>query len=165
MTFRTANNSLVGHQPIATNSTTKNHPLGSIISATDPTYGSGEFIYLKGVASTVAGSIVVYDDSFQTALATSALDEPRPMAVSVAATVADEYGWYQISGIAYASKSGSLCLVKGGRFGVTAGAVVAAATGNLVNGAVVAVTASVVSPAEAYVYIMCNRPHGPSDLS
>lgn len=164
MTFRTSLG-LVGHQPIAETSTTKNHPLGTIIQASDPTYGNGEFIYLKGVGSTIAGSIVIYDDSFQTALATTALDEPRPLAVSVSANVANQYGWYQISGLAYAGKSGSLCLVKGGRFGVASGLVVAAATGNQVNGAVVAITASVVSPAEAYVYIMCNRPTGPSDLS
>lgn len=165
MTFRTVAPAIAAHQPIADTSTTKNHPLGTIIQAQDPTYGSGEFIYLKGVGSTVAGSVVIYDDSYQTALATTALDEPRPLAVSVSANVANQYGWYQISGIAYAAKSGSLCLVKGGRFGVTSGAVVAAASGNLVNGAVVAITASVVSPAEAYVYIMMNRPHGPSDLS
>ena len=43
---------LAGFQPIAVTDTTQNHALGTIVQAVDPTYGAGEFIYLKGVAST-----------------------------------------------------------------------------------------------------------------
>lgn len=161
----TISSPLLGSQPLDEISATQQHPLGTIIKARDPTYGEGEFIYLKGVANTVAGHFVFYDDSFQTALGTSALDAPRPLAVAVGACVASKYGWYQISGIAYAYKSGSLCLVKGGVFGVSSGAMIAAASGNRIMGAAVAVTASVVSPAETYAYIMIQRPHAPSDLS
>ena len=38
------------------------HPLGSIIPASDPVYGEGEFIYLLGVANTVVGSLVTWAD-------------------------------------------------------------------------------------------------------
>jgi hypothetical protein len=155
----------VGSQPIAEIADAARHPLGTILRASDPTYGEGEFIYLKGVGSTVAGSVVIYDDSFQTALATTALDEPRPLAVAVGANVANKFGWYQIGGIAYTAKSGSLCLAKGARLGATSGAAVAAASGNIISGAIVAVAASVISPARAYVYVMLQRPTGPSDLS
>lgn len=161
----TISSPLLGSQPIDEISTTAQHPLGTIIRARDPTYGEGEFIYLKGIASTVAGSIVQYNDSFTTALNTTALAEPKPLAVAVGACVASRYGWYQISGIAYVSKSGSLCLLKGAHFGVTAGAAVAVATGSITQGACVAIHASVVSPAEAFVYCMLNRPTGPSDVS
>ncbi len=37
----------VGWQAIADVSDTQRHPLGQIVRATDPTYGYGEFIYLK----------------------------------------------------------------------------------------------------------------------
>jgi hypothetical protein len=73
------------------------HALGTIIQAKDPTYGAGEFIYLKGVASTEAGSWVTYnaDDNTTALLAANAIG---PVAVAMAATVANTFGWYQISG-------------------------------------------------------------------
>lgn len=72
-------------------------PLGTIVQAADPTLGSGEFIYLKGVASTVVGSWVTYNASdYTTALL--AANAIAPVAVAMSANVADQYGWYQISG-------------------------------------------------------------------
>lgn len=96
MTF-VIRNPIAGSQAIASNSTTQQHPLGSIVVADDPTYGSGEFIYLKGVASTVVGSWVTYNaDDFSTALL--AANAIGPVAVAMSACVANEYGWYQIQG-------------------------------------------------------------------
>ena len=88
---------LVGNQAIDNNSSTKQHPLGAIFQAHDPDYFSGEFIYLKGVASTVVGSWVTYsmDDCSTALLSANAIG---PVAVAMAATVAGEYGWYQIQG-------------------------------------------------------------------
>jgi len=96
MVFRPATH-LVGLQPIANTETTQNHPLGTIITANDPTYLAGEFIYLKGVASTAIGSWVTYnmDDGSTTLLAANAIG---PVAVAMSANVASQYGWYQISG-------------------------------------------------------------------
>ncbi len=72
-------------------------PLGTIVTAVDPDYGSGEFIYLAGVASTEVGSVVVYNaDDFSTTLA--AANAIGPIALATAATVADTTGWYQIQG-------------------------------------------------------------------
>jgi hypothetical protein len=51
----------IAYQRIADTSTTQNLPLGTIVRATDATLGEGEFIYLKGVASTVVGSPVIYN--------------------------------------------------------------------------------------------------------
>lgn len=96
MAFRITDE-IIGSQPIASNSTTAQHPLGTIARATDPVYGAGEFIYLKGVASTVVGSWVTYNpDDFSTALL--AANAIGPVAIAMAATVANEYGWYQIQG-------------------------------------------------------------------
>lgn len=72
-------------------------PLGTIITAVDPTLGAGEFIYLGGVASTAVGSWVTYNaDDFSTALL--AANAIGPVAVAMAATVASTKGWYQIGG-------------------------------------------------------------------
>lgn len=91
---------LIGYQGIAETSTTQNHPLGTIVQAVDRgtnANGAGEFIYLKGVASTVAGSWVTYnsDDGSTTLLAANAIG---PVAVAMSANVANQYGWYQIQG-------------------------------------------------------------------
>jgi len=91
-----AENTLVG-QNFDELSDTKKHQLGTIVRAKHPDYGAGEFIYLKGVASTVVGSVVVYNaDDFSTTLAVA--DAIGPVATAMAATVANDYGWYQISG-------------------------------------------------------------------
>ena len=91
------NTPIAGAQAIASNSTVQNHALGTIVRATDPTYGAGEFVYLKGVASTAVGSWVLYNpDDFSTSLL--AANDIGPVAVAMSACVASEYGWYQISG-------------------------------------------------------------------
>lgn len=91
----------IGNQQIADTSTTQNHPLGTIVSAHDPAIGSGEFVYLQGVASTVVGSWVTYNtDDFSTALILP--DAIGPVAVAMSANVASQYGWYQINGKASA---------------------------------------------------------------
>ena len=60
-----------------------------------------EFIYLTGVASTVAEDVVVYDEAYLTTRAVA--DEVGPVAVAMAAVDATtEFGWYQIWGPATA---------------------------------------------------------------
>lgn len=156
---------LVGGQAIADTSTTKKQPLGTIVQAVDPTYGTGEFIYLKGVGSTIVGSIVNYDDTFQTALDTAAVSGPsRPLAIAMSANVADQYGWYQISGLAIAAKANSVSFADGAGLGSGSGLAVAVVTGTVIQGAVVAAVASAKSDVTT-VRVFINRPHGPSDVS
>lgn len=87
----------LGQSLIGSVDTTAKVPVGTILRATDPTYGAGEFIYLAGVASTAVGSWVTYnsDDGSTALLAANAIG---PVAVAMAATVASTYGWYQIQG-------------------------------------------------------------------
>ena len=67
--------------------------LGTIRKASD----GNTYIYLTGVASTVLGSWVTYDEAYLTVnLATDS--KPRPVAIATAATVANTYGWYGIKG-------------------------------------------------------------------
>lgn len=124
----TFTNARLGLQPIADTSTQKNHSLGTIETAEDPTYGVGEFIYLPGLAATAIGSWVTFnqDDNSTTLLAANAIG---PVAVAMSANVASQYGWYQISG-----KAIGLCLA-----GFVDNAnVYATATGGSVDDAVVA---------------------------
>lgn len=59
--------------------------------------GLNEYIYLQGVASTIAGSVVTFDRS--TGLTTLIVGNAvGPVAVAMAATVASTYGWYCIYG-------------------------------------------------------------------
>lgn len=74
-------------------------PVGTIVRATDPTYGGGEFIYLKGVASTVLGSWVTYSlDDGATVLLVASTSPDDPVAVAMGATIGSTWGWYQING-------------------------------------------------------------------
>ena len=95
----TINTPLAGFQGIANTDTTQAHALGTIVTATDPTYGTGEFVYLKGVASTAVGTVVIYDQYGATS--TRAVAGSRgPVAVAMSANVASQYGWYQVGGAA-----------------------------------------------------------------
>lgn len=155
MTYAVHN--LAGAQPIANNSTEQKHALGTVVRATSPTYGEGEFIYLLGVASTAVGSLVTYNaTTYQTALAPIGTNLPQPVAVAMAATVASEYGWYQISGIAV-TKKGDVSIDTGVAVGVaTIGVVSATATGKEVQGALAASTAAA---SVSTINLVINRPH------
>jgi len=151
----------IGFQPIAETSSTKNHPLGTIVTAVDPTYGVGEFIYLRGIGSTTVGALVTYNVAFLTALGTSAVGISNPFAVAMSANVADKYGWYQIGGLAVGSTAGSVSFAATAAFAVASGEMIAATTTNRLAGAVVAV-ANPSTTTLLTVQIMINRPAGPS---
>lgn len=154
----------IGLQSMTETSTTQKHPLGKIVRAEDGTYGGGEFIYLKGVASTAIGSVVEYDTSYQTGLVTVAMAIPRPIAVAMSANVADQYGWYQISGEATLKKASAVSFAAAAAVGAGSGLAIAAVTGLVVQGALVNTAASGAS-AVTSVQVMINRPHGPSSLN
>jgi hypothetical protein len=70
-------------------------------------YGTGEFIYLAGVAGTVRGSWVVFNpDDFGTSLLSTGQTTPGVVAVAMSPNVAGQYGWYQISGKAIGLAAG-----------------------------------------------------------
>jgi hypothetical protein len=96
MSWRPAENFLIA-QKITDTSDVQTMPLGTIIRGVHPTYGAGEFIYLAGAASTAVGTWVTYnaDDWSTTRLAANAIG---PVAVAMSASVANNWGWYQISG-------------------------------------------------------------------
>lgn len=94
----------------------------------DPTTGS-EYIFLTGVASTVAGDPVIYDSAFATTrLAGSGVG---PVAIALAATVASCKGWYQIYG------TGSAKVVATGGVRVYGSTVTGQLTATVVTGALI----------------------------
>jgi len=105
-------------QAINENSTKKLNPLGTIIRARDvgsTDLGTGEFIYLPGVASNAVG----FANNFIRASWVTALVDTGtaatilgPVAIAMSASVASEWGWYQIGGIAYIKTLASVAINK-----------------------------------------------------
>lgn len=153
-------NGPAGCQPIADTSTVQNHPVGKIVTAKDPTYGEGEFIYLLGIGSTAVGSIVTYNGATGvTALAAVGANKPQPIAVAMSANVASQWGWYQISGIAVMKKTCTVSLAANAAVGVlTAGLIAGTGSGKEVQGALVAAVASATA-GRTTVQVVVNRPH------
>jgi hypothetical protein len=90
-----------GFQPIDETSLTQKHELGTIVTAIDRgsnANGVGEFVYAKGVGSTVAGSWVTFhEDDWSTTLL--AANDIGRVGIAMSANVAGpNYGWYQIGG-------------------------------------------------------------------
>ena len=149
----------IGYQPIADTSTTQNHKLGTIVQAWDSSYGVGEFIYLLGVASTAVGDAVTYNSATgQTTRAAVGANKSLPIAFAMSANVASQYGWYQISGIARATKTATISLAAGVAVGIkTVGRISVTGSGKEVNGAVVTAVASA-KTGVILVSLVINRP-------
>ncbi len=153
-----------GFQPIAVTETVAKHALGTICTANDPVYGQGEFVYLLGVASTVVGSMVVWNGNssgtptYQTALAAATAGQARPVAFAMSANVAAQYGWYQIGGMAVAATNGTLAAGPAAIYSAGSGTV----TSTQANGAQVLGAINVTAtgtPAANQAVIEINRPH------
>jgi hypothetical protein len=160
MTFKLSD-SAIGSQQLTDTSTTAQHPLGTIRKGVDNgALGEAEFIYLLGVASTVAGSVVTFDPStYLTTLAAVGGNQPQPVAISMSANVASQYGWYQISGVATAAKTCTVSLAAGAAVGVlTTGLIAGTGSGKEVQGAVCAAVASA-KAGVVTVKVMMQRPH------
>lgn len=149
----------IGLPPMTDTGTTALVSIGTIARAVDPTYGAGEFIYLLGVASTVAGSVVTYNATTgQTTLAAAGTNIPQPIAIAMSANVASQYGWYQIAGQAVAAKQNvTASFAAGNAVGITATGVLSnTATGAEVFGAVAMAAATATATT---VQVLLNRPH------
>ena len=128
---------ILGNQDINVTSATQKHPIGAIVQAADASNGWGEFIYLLGVASTVAGSPVTYNaQTGQTTLAAVGTNLPQPVAIAMSANVASQYGWYQIGGLAVAKKTCSVSIPVGAVGILTAGLIAKTGSGKEIEGMV-----------------------------
>lgn len=158
MAYTIMSPSASGYQQIATTDTTQRHALGTIVQAIDPTYGAGEFIYMKGVASTAVGSVVTFDQYLgTTTLAPATANLAQPLAVSMSANVANQYGWYQIVGSAVVATNGTLASAGVPVYLAGSGQVTGtAAAGKQVVGAVSSTATG--TPAAGQAVVQLNRP-------
>jgi len=145
------------YQPINETSAVQLHDIGHIVTGFDNTlYAGAEFIYLKGVASTVVGSTVVWDSTGQTALTIVA--SRGQVAVAMAACLASQWAWYQISGIGVAFSSGQTVVTAAPLQATASPGVVDDTTvaGSYIDG-MVSKSASGV-PASTFTTVSLNRP-------
>jgi hypothetical protein len=163
MAWKTGPNSPLGipYGAPATADTVAVVPVGTIATFFEDTQGPAECIYLPGVAATVAGDLVEYDltPGAQATIRHSnatASNSGRPVAVALAATVAGQYGWYQIGGVAVVNATA----------GTVVGPCMATATAGSVNNAADAgdqilnarITTAVGTPSAGKAYVTLNRP-------
>lgn len=90
----------VGMQPIAETSSTQMHKIGTRAKAFDTAYGTAEFIYLLGVASTAPGDLCFYNGTTGATVrgVAAGATSTGPACVAMSANVASKYGWYAIQG-------------------------------------------------------------------
>lgn len=116
---------LLSPQTLTEVSTVESIPAGTRIQGTD----GNEYIFLKGVASTVAGDPVIFNaDGETTRLAGTGVGA---VAIAMAAVIADRWGWYQIYG------SGSANVVATGGVRVYGSTVTGQLTSTVVTGALI----------------------------
>lgn len=105
----TISNPSLGMPKIGSVDTVQAIPFGSVVRATDPTYGGGEFIYVKGVSGGFNGALVTYvANTGVTALSTTSgvATGGAPMAVLQGTLDANtKFGWAQITGDAVIYKT------------------------------------------------------------
>lgn len=106
--------------------TTQRHPLGFRVTAVDPYWGLGTFIYLKSNDAILKGSVVTWDELGQAALLPSAVTQGFPWAVSMNQAASGTYGWFQVEGLAVyktnatVAADGVLAIAAAGILGATA---------------------------------------------
>jgi hypothetical protein len=131
---------------------------GQIVKGFDPVYGMGEFILLKGVASTAVGSLVIFNTTnYTTTLCPVTANLGSPVAISMTAnTSSSNWSWYQIEGVAVVAKS-AVVLANNVAIGVSStGKVGTSASGKQILGAR---TANSTVSATTTVQLILNRPH------
>ncbi len=91
----------VGNQPFNdwfAPDTTQRHPLGTRVTAVDPFWGLGEFVYVKSNDALLKGSLVMVDEVYQGVLLPSTAGQGFPFGVAMAPMASGTYGWLQFTG-------------------------------------------------------------------
>lgn len=168
--FKTSFNSALGVAAfsLAAVSVAAAVPVGTVVKGYDNVQGEGEFIYLPGVASCVAGDVVVYDlnpagATINRFIENTYANSGRPVAVALTNVGAGEYGWFQISGAAITNVIGGT--VAGNAMGSpTAGKIGNTAnTGDQILG--MRISTAIGTPAAGQSYVTMNRPNLQSQLT
>lgn len=78
--------------------TVQRQPLGMVVMAVDPFWGTGEFIYVKSNDALLKGSLVMWDEAYLGVLLPSTTLQGFPFGVAMAPIPSASFGWLQISG-------------------------------------------------------------------
>lgn len=101
----------VGTQPFNdwfTPDTTKRQPLGMVVTAVDPFWGTGEFVYVLSAGTLLKGSVCTWDEAYNAILVPSTTLQGFPLGVAMAPMASGVYGWLQISGRAVYATSATV---------------------------------------------------------
>lgn len=78
--------------------TTQRHMLGLQVTAVDPFWGAGKFMYIKSNDAILKGSLVGWDEIYQGVLFPSAVTQGFPWGVAMAPMASGTFGWIQLEG-------------------------------------------------------------------
>lgn len=74
------------------------HVLGTTVTAVDPFWGAGKFMYVKSNDAILKGSLVMWDEVYQAALLPSTVTQGFCFGVAMAPMASGVYGWIQLEG-------------------------------------------------------------------
>ena len=78
--------------------TVQRQPLGMTVTAVDPFWGLGKFMYLKSNDAILKGSLVAWDEVYQGVLLPSAVTQGFPWGVAMTPAASGTYFWIQLEG-------------------------------------------------------------------
>jgi len=78
--------------------TTQRHVLGTKITAVDPYWGLGTFMYVESDDALLKGSLVAWDETYKGVLLPSAVTQGFPWGVAMAPMADGTFGWIQLEG-------------------------------------------------------------------
>jgi hypothetical protein len=96
------------NQAITDTSTTQLYPFGTRVRCYDPTYGEGEFVYVKGVSSGAANLLCTVNLYTGVTALTGARSKGMVGVMMSALAGATTYGWVQVRGAAVIATAGSV---------------------------------------------------------
>jgi len=91
----------IGGQAIDAVSITQEHPLGFRVVARDPTYGDGEFVYVKGIIGATVGLACTFNPYTGVTALTGARAKGL-VGIFMGTLIAPLFGWVQVRGSAVA---------------------------------------------------------------
>jgi hypothetical protein len=78
--------------------TVQRQVLGTQVTAVDPFWGAGKFMYIKSNDAILKGSLVMWDEIYQGALLPSTTLQGFPFGVAMAPMASGVFGWIQLEG-------------------------------------------------------------------
>ena len=106
--------------------TSQRQPLGMEVTAVDPFWGAGTFLYVKSQAAILKGSVCMWDEVFAADLLPSTVTQGFAFGVAMAPMASGTYGWLQVCGRAVyktnatVAADGVLAIAAAGILGATA---------------------------------------------